>query len=85
VDYTGSIGYNTLRFLADILSPPIGNTEHFVKNSRHLAEEIANLEVDTDDILISHDVVSLFTNTPVKESLDIIKANSRCSKPLKVT
>jgi len=75
VDYTGSIGYNTSQFLADILSPLIGNTEHFVKNSRHLAEEIANLEVDTDDILISHDVVSLFTNTPVKESLDIIRIN----------
>jgi len=30
------------------------------------------LELEEDDILVSHDVVSLFTNTPVKESLDII-------------
>jgi len=31
------------------------------------------LELEEDDILVSHDVVSLFTDTPVIESLDIIR------------
>ena len=29
------------------------------------------LKLEEDDILVSHDVLSLFTNAPVKESLDI--------------
>ena len=33
VDYTGSIGYNTSRALADLLGPLVGTTEHHVKNS----------------------------------------------------
>ena len=36
VDYTGSIGYNTSRYLADILSSVVGKTEYHVENSRHL-------------------------------------------------
>jgi len=70
VDYTGSIGYNTSRYLADILGPLVGQTS--VKNSQHIASELISLELEEDDILVSHDAVSLFTNTPVKESLDII-------------
>ena len=31
VDYTGSIGYNTSRYLADILGPLVGNTQYYVK------------------------------------------------------
>jgi len=45
VDYTGSISYNTSRFLADILNPLIGKTEQFVKNSKHLAEELSNIHI----------------------------------------
>jgi len=73
VDYTGSIGYNTSRFLADILSPLVGKSDHFVKNSQHLAEDLINLRLDADDILISHDVISLFTNIPIAKSLEVIK------------
>ena len=37
VDYTGSIGYNTSRYLADILNKITGKTEHHIINSVHLA------------------------------------------------
>ena len=50
----------------------MGQTDSFVKNSQHIASELISLELEEDDILVSHDAVSLFTNTPVKESLDII-------------
>jgi len=73
VDYTGSIGYNTSRYLADILSPLVGKTEQFVKNSKHLAGTLGDFKLLEDEMLISHDVVSLFTNTLVTESLKIIK------------
>ena len=73
VDYIGSIGYNTSRFLADILAPIIGKTQQFVKNSKHLSNDIANLHLQEDEILLSHDVVSLFTNIPVTDSLLVIR------------
>ena len=43
VDYTGSIGHNTSRFLADILTSIIGTTEQFVKNLKQLADDFAIL------------------------------------------
>ena len=36
VDYTATIGYDTSRWLADILAPLVGNTPHHVNNSKHL-------------------------------------------------
>ena len=65
VDYTGSIGYNTSRALADLLGPLVGSTENHVKNSKELAEESSSVTLEQQDIFNSHDVVSLFTKTPI--------------------
>jgi len=73
VDYTASIGYNTSRYLADILGKVVGKTEHHVKNSQHLASALEGITVHEDEMLNSHDVVSLFTNTPVSKALEVIK------------
>ncbi len=73
VDYTGSIAYQTSKALAEILSPLVGTTEHHDVNSKSLAEELTSIMIDDGDILNSHDVVSLFTNTPIEKSLEIIK------------
>ena len=73
VDYIGSIGYQTSRALADILSPIVGQSEHHVTNSKQLAEEISGICREEGDIFNSHDVVSLFTNTPINKTLEIIR------------
>ncbi|XP_072036723.1 uncharacterized protein [Amphiura filiformis] len=52
VDYTGSIAYQTSKALAEILSPMVGKTAHHVTNSRELAEELATVRIDDEDILI---------------------------------
>ena len=57
----------------DILSCVVGKTEHHVKNSKHLAQTLADITLDDDEILNSHAVVSLFTNTPINKSLEVIK------------
>ncbi|XP_072050257.1 uncharacterized protein [Amphiura filiformis] len=67
VDYTSTIGYETSKWLADILAPMVGNSEHHVVNSRQLAEEMVDVVIEEGDILNSHDVVSLFTCTPVNK------------------
>ena len=73
VDCIGSIGHQTSKALAEILAPMVGNSEHHVVNSKTLAEEMVGVMVDDGDIFNSHDVVSLFTNTPIDKCLDIIK------------
>ncbi|XP_072021516.1 uncharacterized protein [Amphiura filiformis] len=73
VDYTSTIGYETSRWLADILAPMVGNSTHHVLNSKSLAEELVDVVIEEGDILNSHDVVSLFTCTPINKVLDIVK------------
>ena len=83
VDYTATIGYDTSRWLADILSLIVGNTTHHVKNSKQLAEELGELMIEVGDILNSHDVISLFTCTPIKKVLEIVKERLNKKKWLK--
>ncbi|XP_066289685.1 uncharacterized protein [Branchiostoma lanceolatum] len=83
VDYTGSIGYNTSRALADLLAPLVGKSVHHIKNSKHLAEEMSTILIEEDDMFLSHDVVSLFTNTPIPETLDIIRRRLQEDRDLK--
>ena len=73
VDFTGSIGYNVAKSLADILSPLVGQSEHHVLNSKTLAEDLKDVRLSEDEILNSHDVVALFTSTPIDLTLKIIK------------
>ena len=49
MDYTGSIGYNTARTLADLLGPLVGTTEHHVKNCKELAEELSSFTLVQED------------------------------------
>ena len=73
IDNTGSTGYNVSRSLADIISPIVGNMEHHVMNSKQLADDLKDIKLEEDGYLISHDVVSLFTNTPADLTMDIIR------------
>ena len=73
VDYTGSIGYNMSRSLADLLAPIVGKTTHNITNSKHLASEMAWVMIEQDEMFLLHDVVSLFTNTPIDDTLHIIR------------
>jgi len=73
VDYTGSIGYRTSRALANILAPLVGKSDHHLNNSKHIVKEMISVMVEEDEIFISHDVVSLFTNTPIHLALQVIR------------
>ena len=73
VDYTGSIGYRTSRALADILAPLVGKSDHYLNNSKYLAKEMISVMVEEDEMFISHDVVLLFTNTPIHLALQVIR------------
>ena len=82
-DYTGSIGYNISRALADLLAPLVGKTKYHVQNSKQLADEMKVVKLKEDDMFVSHDVVSIFMNTPIPQSIEIINNEFKKDKTLK--
>ena len=51
----------------------LGTTEHHVKNYRDLAEFMKDFTIEEDEEFVLHDVVALFTSTPIPETLQYIK------------
>ena len=61
VSCIGSALYNTSKFRTDILAPI-----YSVLNSCEFAKDVANMGILDDEIMVSFDIVSLFTATPVQ-------------------
>ena len=60
--------YNLAKYLAEILKPIVGNSEHHVVNSKEFITKIEQTKLDEEEILVSFDVVCLFTNVPMDHS-----------------
>ena len=65
VSFVQSPTYQLSKHLTRILSPLIGNTDSSVLNSVEFSTFIHLKTVREDEVLVSFDVVSLFTNVPV--------------------
>ena len=70
VSSIGTITYECAKYLADVLSPLMGKTEHHVRNSKELAEYVQSLKVGPQEELRSYDVSALFTSVPVDKALE---------------
>ena len=57
--------YNLSKYLADILKPLVSTSPHSVKNVNAFLSKIKDIHVEPDEIMISFDVVSLFTSIPL--------------------
>ena len=65
VSLPGSPTYNLSKYLADILKPLVSTSPHSVKNVNAFLSKIKDIHVEPDEIMISFDVVSLFTSIPL--------------------
>ncbi len=65
--------YNTSKYLADILAPLQNNNGFSVTNSTDFAHKLSNTFIEDDEIMVSFDVVSLFTAIPVEKTCEHIR------------
>jgi hypothetical protein len=64
VSCVNSATYNISRFFTTMLRNVIGTTDSFVKNSEEMRRELLQLRIPPNHLMISLDVVSLFTCIP---------------------
>ena len=65
--------YNSSRYLSDILSPLQNNNGFSVNNSTEFTEKLHGTKIDEDEIIVSFDVISLFTAIPVDRACEFIR------------
>lgn len=61
------------KFLKNILNNITGKNEYYIKDSFHFKEKLKNIKIPNNYLLISLDVVSLYTNIPIALATKIIK------------
>ena len=71
------------KHLVAIIRPLLGKTPQHCKNSAQLAKELASVRVEKGEQTVSHDVVNLFTKTPVDPTLKIVRKRLEADKTLK--
>ena len=74
VSTIGSITYETANYLAEVLTPLVGQTEFHVKNSKDFAESITGLKIEADEELRSYDITALLTSVPIDKAVAIIRS-----------
>jgi len=72
VSNIGAPTYHLSKYLAGLLRQITGNSSHHVKNSFQFVQILESLRVRPEDLIVSFDVVSLFINVPIVDSLELL-------------
>ena len=64
--------YKLSKYIASVICPLTGKTSSHVLNSKHFAGMVKEEHVKAEETLVSFDVISLFTNVPMDEAVDVI-------------
>jgi len=68
-----STGYNLACYVHKILHPIIRKREHFIINSEVFVSKLRSMKLKRGFCIVSFDVVSLFTKTPIQTTLGLIE------------
>ena len=71
VSNIGTATHKVARYLSELLSP-LGKSNYTVDSTKEFVERIKTLRIPNDHVMISFDVVSLFTNVPLNRTIEII-------------
>ena len=83
VSFINSPLYNLSKFMAKILTPLINSNNLSIKNSFEWIDRISNFKINDNDLMLSFDVVSLFTKIPVHIAKSVIFDRLKCDSELK--
>ena len=70
---TDSPTYGLAEELSSLLRPLIGKSKHHVRNSSDFASPVTHELLQTDEIMVSFDVVSLYTKVLIQLAINIAK------------
>ncbi len=56
-----------------MISPLFGKTQSHIKNSTHFMQIVNSVCLRSDEMMVSVDVSSLFTNVPIDEAVSVIR------------
>jgi hypothetical protein len=48
------------------------HSPHHIKNAIEFVQVLSSFQVDTHDIMVSFDIVLLFTKVPIRETMDLL-------------
>ena len=72
VSNIGAPMYQLSKHLAELLGQLTGKSTHHVKNSSQFVQTLDSIKIQPGEIMVSFDTVSLFTNVPIIDSLQLL-------------
>ena len=73
VSFVSSPTYQLSKFLTSLLSAIVGLSDHHVRNSQHFVQFVSTQKLRDTEVLVSFDVVSLFTRVPTTCAIQVTR------------
>jgi hypothetical protein len=61
--------------LAGLLNPLVGQSEYHIKYSEAFVQKLQSIKLEETDILVSFDVISLFTKVPLDDTIQLLSGH----------